>query len=152
MTLNFLVSVTGGGELWFENSKWKTSESFPGFMTFILFNNGPKVPWTARRSNQSIFSSVQSLSHVWLFETRWTAGCQASLVIPTPGVAETHVHWVSDAIQTSHPLSSPSPSTFNLSQHQGIFQWVSSSHQMAKVLEFQLQHQSFQWIFRTYFI
>ena len=49
------------------------------------------------------------------------------------------------SIQSSHPLSSPSPPTFNLSQHQGLFKWVSSSHQAAKVLEFQLQHQSFQW-------
>ena len=62
--------------------------------------------------------------------------------------AQTHVHCVNDAIQTSHPMLSSSPSTFNLSQHQGLFHWVSSSHQMAKVLEFQLQHQSFQWIFR----
>ena len=60
-----------------------------------------------------------------------------------------HAHWVSDAIYPSHPLSFPSPPTFNLSQHQGLFQWVSSSHQVAKVLEFQLQHQSFQWIFKT---
>ena len=65
---------------------------------------------------------------------------------------QTHVHWVSDAIQPSHPLSSPSPPAFNLSPHQGLFQWVSSSHQVAKVLEFQLQHQSFQWIFRTNFL
>ena len=56
----------------------------------------------------------------------------------------THVHWVGDAIQPSHPLSSPSP-VFNLSQHQGLFQWVSSSHQVARLLELQLQHQSFQW-------
>ena len=56
---------------------------------------------------------------------------------------QTHVHWVSDAIQSSYPLSSPSPPALNLSQHQGLFQWVSSSHQVAKVLEFQLQHQSF---------
>ena len=71
----------------------------------------------------------------------------------TPGIpvlhqllelVQTHVHLVGDAIQTSHPLSSPSPPTFNLSQDQGIFQQVSSSHQVAKVLEFQLQHQSFQ--------
>ena len=55
---------------------------------------------------------------------------------------QTHVHWVSDAIQPSLPLSSPSPLAFNLSQHQGLFQWVSSLHQVAKVLEFQLQHQS----------
>ena len=57
---------------------------------------------------------------------------------------QTHVHHVSDAIQSSHPLSSPSPPAFNLSQHQGLFQWVSSSHQVAKGLELQLQHQSFQ--------
>ena len=66
-----------------------------------------------------------------------------------PEFTQIHVHWVSDAIQPSHPLSSPYPRTFNLSQHQGLFKWVSSSHQVAKVLEFQLQHQSFQWIFRT---
>ena len=59
--------------------------------------------------------------------------------------AEIYVHWVNDAIQPSHPPLSPSPSAFNLSQHQGLFQWVSSSHQVARVLEFQLQHQSFQW-------
>ena len=59
-------------------------------------------------------------------------------------LAHTHVHQVADAIQPSHPLSSPSPPAFNLSQHQGLFQWVSSSHEVAKVLEFQLQHQSFQ--------
>ena len=66
-----------------------------------------------------------------------------------PELAKTHVHWVCDAIQPSHPLSSPSPPTFNLSQHQGLFQWVSSSHQVAKVLELQLQDQFFQWIFMT---
>ena len=63
--------------------------------------------------------------------------------------AQTHVHWVGDTIQPSHSLSSPSPPAFNLSQHQGLFQWVSSSNQVAKVSEFQFQHQSFQWIFRT---
>ena len=62
---------------------------------------------------------------------------------------QTHVHWVHDAIQPSYPLSSPSPPAFNLSQHQGLFKWVSSSHQVAKVLEFQLQPQSFQWTART---
>ena len=64
-------------------------------------------------------------------------------------LAQTHVHWVGDAIQPSHPLSSPSPPAFNLSQHQGLFQWVDSLHEAAKVLEFQLQHQSFQWTPRT---
>ena len=65
-----------------------------------------------------------------------------------PELAQTHVHHVSGAIQPSHPLSSPSPPTFNLSQYQSLFKWVSSLHQVAEVLEFQLQHQSFQWIFR----
>ena len=67
-------------------------------------------------------------------------------------LTQTHIHHVSDTIQPSHPLSSPSPPAFNLSQHQGLFQWVGSLHQVAKVLELQLQHQSFQWIFRTDFL
>ena len=61
---------------------------------------------------------------------------------------QTHVHRFSDAIQPSHPLLSPSPPTFNPTQHQGLFKWV-SSHQVAKVLECQLQHQSLQWTPRT---
>ena len=65
---------------------------------------------------------------------------------------QTHVHWVSEAIQPSHPLSSPAPPAFNHFQHQGFFKQVSSSHQVAKVLEFQLQRQSFQWIFGTDFL
>ena len=63
--------------------------------------------------------------------------------------AQIHVHKVSDASQPSHSLSSPSPPAFNLSQHQGLFQWVSSSHEVTKVLHFQLQHQSFQRTPRT---
>ena len=67
-----------------------------------------------------------------------------------PEFAQTHVHWVSDAIQPSHPLLPPSP-ILNLSQHQGLFQWVSSSHLMAKILELRLQHQSFQLLFMVDF-
>ena len=62
---------------------------------------------------------------------------------------QTNAHCVGDAIQPSHPLSSPSPPALNLSQHQGLFKWVSSSHQVAKILEFQLQHQALQWTPRT---
>ena len=69
-----------------------------------------------------------------------------------PEFTQTHIHWVGDAIQPLHPLSSPSAPDFNLSQHQRLFKWVSSLHQVAKVLEFQLHHQSFQWIFRTHFL
>ena len=66
-----------------------------------------------------------------------------------PEFTQTHVHRVSDATQPSHPLSSPSPPAPNPSQHQSLFQWVNSLHEVAKVLEFQLQHQSFQWTPRT---
>ena len=69
-----------------------------------------------------------------------------------PEFTQTHIHRVSDAIQPSHPLSSPSPPAPNPSQHQRLFQWVHSLHEVAKVLEFQLQHQSFQWISRTDFL
>ena len=92
------------------------------------------------------FCSVQSFSPVWLFVTPWTAACQASLSI-TNSQSLYHMHWVSDAILPSHPLLSPSSPTFKLSQHQGVFKWVSSSHQVAKVLEFQLH-----WVFRTDFL
>ena len=88
------------------------------------------------------FSSVQSLSHVRLFATPWTAA-QPGLPVHHQLLefTQTHVHQVSDAIQPSHPLSSPSPPAFNLSQHQSLFQ-VGSSHQVAKVLEPQFQDQS----------
>ena len=69
-----------------------------------------------------------------------------------PEFAQTHAHWVNDPIQPSHPLSSPSPPALNLAQHQGLYQWVNSSHHLAKVLELQLQHQSFHWIFRNDFL
>ena len=78
-----------------------------------------------------------------------TPGFSVHHQLPEP--TQTHVHRVSDAIQPSQPLSSHSSPTFNLSQHQGLFKWVTSSHQVTKVLEFQLQHQSFQWIFRADF-
>ena len=98
------------------------------------------------------FSSVQLLSRVRLCEPM--NGSTQGLLIhhQLSKSAHTQVHSVGDAIQPSHPLSSPSPPAFNLSQHQGLFWWLSSLHQVAKVLEFQLQHQSFQWIFRTDFL
>ena len=79
-----------------------------------------------------------------------TPGFPVHHQLPEP--TQSHVHRVSDAIQPSHPPSSPSPLAFSLSQHQVFFQWLSSSHQVAKVLELQLQHQSFQWIFRIDFL
>ena len=102
----------------------------------------------------SEFSSVEFSNSVKP-DSLWPHGLQHTWVScssPTPGACSTHVHWVGDAIQPLHLLSSPSLSAFNLSQNQGPFQWVSYLHQVAKVLELQLQHQSFQWIFRVDFI
>ena len=79
-----------------------------------------------------------------------TLGFPVHCQLPEP--TQTHVHHIGDAIQSSHPLLSPYPPTFNLSKHHGLFKWVSSSHQVAKVLGFQLQHQSFQWTPRTDFL
>ena len=101
---------------------------------------------------EGVFSlcSVQSLSHVWLCNPMDCSTPGFPVHHQLPKLAHTHVHQVGDAIQPSHPLLSPSPPAFNLSQHQGLFQGVSSSHQVANVLE--LQHEFFQWIFRTDFL
>ena len=88
--------------------------------------------WTGKPGTlQSM--GLQRIRHDWATELNWAE----------------RIHWVGDAIQPSHPLSFPSPSAFNISKHQGLFQWVDSSHQVAKLLELQLQHQSFQWMFRV---
>ena len=76
-----------------------------------------------------------------------TPGFSVLHCLPKP--AQTHVHWVGDAIQPSHPLLPPTPPALNLSQHQGLFQWIGSLHHVAKVLKLQLQHQSLQWIFKV---
>ena len=97
------------------------------------------------------FSSVHSV----VSDSLWPHGLQhpgLPLHHQLPEFTQTHVHWVGDAIQPSHPLSSPSLPAFNHSQHQGLFKWVSTLHQVAKVLEFQLQHQYFQWVLRTDFL
>ena len=129
------------------------------------------TPWTvALQAPPSVgFSRQEYIGIYYLLQVKgsqFSSVTQSSLTVcnpmkrSTPGLpvhhqlpefTQTHVLWVSDAIQPSHPLSAPSPPAFNLSQHQGLFKWVSSSHQVAKVLESQLQHQSFQWIFRTDF-
>ena len=99
------------------------------------------------------FSSIQSLSRVQFFVTPVCSMPGFLVHHQLPELAQTHVHWVGDAIQPSHLLSSPSPPAVNLPQHQGLFQWVSSSSpHVAKVLELPLQHQSFQWILRTEFL
>ena len=117
---------------------------------------GCSIFWMLIAIAGSLKCSVQCSSVTQSCPTLWDP-----MVCSTPGFpvhhqlpefTQTHIRWVNDAIHPSHPLSSPSPPTFNLSQHQDLFKWISSSQQVAKVLEFQLQHQSFQWIFRTDFL
>ena len=103
--------------------------------------------WVEKKG-QSVSSVTQTCPTFWDPMNRSTPGLPVHHQLLE--FTQIHVHWGSDVIQLSHPLSSPSPA-LNLSQHQGLFQWVSSSHQVAKVLEFQLQHQSFQWTPRTDF-
>ena len=119
---------------------WHSSFSFPLLRGYSIW-----------KYSESISQSVSSVTQLC------PTLCNA-MDCSTPGLpvhhqllefAQTHVHWVSDAIQPSHPLASPSPPAFNLSPQQGLFKWVNSSHQVAKILEFQLQHQSFQWTPRT---
>ena len=109
-----------------------------------MFKNNWTIWWYFQ------FSSVQSLGSVWLCNSMDCSTPGLPVHHQLPELAQTHVHWVGDAIQPSHPPSSPSPPALNLSQHQGLFQRVSSLHQY-EVQEFQLQHKSFQWIFRTDF-
>ena len=101
----------------------------------------------------SLFSSVQFSLVTQMCPTLRDPMDQSTPGLPVhhqlPEFNQTHLHWVGDAIQPSHPLSSPSPPALNPSQHQGLFKWVHSSHQVAKVFEFQLQHHSFQWTPRT---
>ena len=112
------------------------------------------APWKEQDGEGGVgfqFSSVAQLCSTLCDPMNCsTPGLPVHHQLPEP--TQTHVHWVGNAIQPSHPLSSPSPPALNLSQHQGLFKWVSSSHQVAKILEFQLQHQSFQWKLRTDFL
>ena len=143
--------------------KWQPTPVFlPGAWWAAIYGVAQSRTWLKRLSSSSssssssdsmphYFSSVQS-SHSVLYNSLRPYGLPSFPVHHwLLELTQTHVHWVGDAIQLSHPLSSPFP-TFNFSQYQDLFQWVNSLHQVAKVLEFQLQHQSFQWIFRTDFL
>ena len=122
------------------------------FVTILLYRELSNIIF----SLQGPFGKILLLFSHWVMsDSLRPHGLQHARIpcpSPFPGVAQTHVHRVSDAIQLSCPLPSPSPPAFNLPQHQGLFPWVGSSHQVAKVLELQLQHQSFQWILRVDFL
>ena len=139
-----------------ERCKKKVSQDFPDDPCFLcrakgsITGQGTKIPHAACKTRS------RYLAHLpWSPTVQFSTVAQScpALCDPmnhsTPGLpvhhqllesTQTHLHWVGDAIQPSHPLSSPSPPALNLSQHQSLFKWVSSSHQVARVLEFQLQH------------
>ena len=110
---------------------------------YYLFTHSTKL-WVPYRD-----SSVQSLSYPTLCHPMNHSTSGLPVHHKLPEFTQTHLHRVNDAIQASHPLSSPSPPALNPSQHQGLFQWVNSSYEVTKVLEFQLQQQSFQRTPRT---
>ena len=119
--------------------------SYRRWLLLFPFYTRHKIKWLNKVKK---FSSVtQSYPTLCDPMNRSTPGLPVHHQLPES--TQTHVHRVNDAIQPSHPLSSPSPPALSLSQHQGLFQWVNFSHQVAKVLEFQLQRQSFQWTPRT---
>ena len=130
----------------------------------------PRISFACKSQPQNLLSGEINLVQSWISELIIVILVQFSSVAQscptlcdpmnrsTPGLpvhhqlpesTQTHVHWVGDAIQPFHPLFSPSPPALNLSQHQGLFQSVSSLHQVVKYLQFQLQNESFQWTPRT---
>ena len=158
-TDSVILSISFSNPLFsFGLQSFPASGSFP--VSQLCASGGQSI-----RASASASALLMKIFH--LRQLDWPRGCSVSSITQLcpalcspmdcsrPGfpvqnklleLAQIHVHQVGDAIQPSHPLLSPSPPAFSPSQHQGLFQWVSSSHQVAKELELQLQHQSFQWI------
>ena len=157
VVLSAICAISFGYDIWSFgiNANWKSWEFWIECLAFD-FDLGYRSSWETfplalRFSPWHMVNSVsvQSLSHVRLFGTPWTAAHQASLSITNFQSPPKPVS-IESVMPSNHLILSsfPSPAS-NLSQHQGLFKWVSSSHEVAKVLEFQLQHQSFQWTLRT---
>ena len=146
----FSSSPCGGGNAKWEKKINKNSFSRQGYWGSEWSGDLPKIQQLLLCGHEThchCCSVTKSCPTLWDPMDCSTTGF--SVLHYFPEFAQIHVHWVGDAIQPSHPLSSPFSFAFNLSQHQGLFQRVGLSHQVAKVLELQLQHQSFQWIFRV---
>ena len=141
------VEIKFGLEAW-PSTSW--TPILPSFQR--LFSRPEKLP-IINTPYYYLFKSLSIwFSHSVMSHSLWPHGLQhAGFPVhhQHPESTQTHAHRVGDAIQPSHLLSSPSPPAFNLSQHQGLFQWISSSHQVTKLLK---QHQSSQWIFKTHFL
>ena len=150
-------------QMWFFKNTWDVQDSvwtiLKNYNWLWLFIQ-PHTIWNTPAPSVILHTRIR----VSLYHVQFSSVAQSCLTLcnpmdrSTPGLlvhhqllefTQTRVHWVSDAIQPSHYLSSPSPPAFNLSQHQGLFKWVSSSHQVAKVLLFQFQHKFFHRTRRT---
>ena len=138
---------------------WANSPGFP--LNFVFMITGPEASWNFLYSYMS--SKPLQYSCCCLFTQSCLTFCESmdctmpgfQVLHHLPKLAQIHVHWVNDTIQPSHPLSSASPLAFNLSQNQvakSPLAFNLSQNQVAKVLELQLQHQSFQWISSTDFL
>ena len=119
----------------------------PGSSNVSTSSTITAIMWSLQWPSVQFSSAAQSCPTLCYLMDCSTPGFPVQHQLPE--FTQTQVHWIGEAIQPSHPRSFPSPPAFNLSQHQGLFKWVSYLQQVAKILEFQLQHQSFQWIFRT---
>ena len=125
---------------------WWTNIRLPLFPVSLKLPRAEVVTW-------SVFVEYIKVNELALPGVRYYCRTSGFRILHClPEFAQTHVHWVNDALQPSHPLSPSSSLALNLFQHQGLFQRVSSLCQVAKVLVLQLQHQSFQWIFRFDFL
>ena len=152
---NPLALCSGSSSGWLLSWQQKDcSSSRPHIYT--PYHREPERDSVSKNSQQkSLWTKIISCSVAKSCLTLWPHGLQHTrLPCPSlsPGACLNSCPWIGDAIQPSHPLSSPSPPALSLSQHQDLFQWVGSLHQMAKGLEPYLQHQSFQWVFRVDFL
>ena len=142
-----------------EPGRWSKHSSFwDPLFCFLKVGWKPHRYESLHKTDSSVFTDlkivvVELISRVWLFVTPWTVACQASLSF-TISQSLLRFNSIESVIlcKPSHPLLPPSPFAFSLSQYQGLLQWVSSSSQVAKVLELQLSQQFFQWIFRIDFL
>ena len=159
-----LLAVQGTLKSLLQHNSWKASilwrsAFFIVQLSYPYMNTGKTIALTRRTFVGKVMSLLfNMLSQFSSFVTQSCLTLCDPMNRSTPGLSvhhqlpesiQTQVHWVGDAIQQSHPLSSPSPPAPNPCQYQGLFQWVNSLHEVAKVLEFQPQHQSFQWTPRT---
>ena len=150
LVLHYLKKFTQNHVHWVSDTIWTSHPLSPLLLLPLIFPSTRVFPMNW------LFTSVQFSSVTQSCLTLCDPLNHSLPGLPVhhrlPEFTQTHVHRVTDAIQPSHPLSSPSPPAPSLSQHQSLFQWINSSHEVAKVLEFQLQHQSFQWTFRIDFL